>query len=107
MILTKFLAITLLTTVLALGIASNGYGNEKNTGTGGGIGGTGNTQTNNDFLVNMTNLAAMPCDKKNSVGSIAAAQGSTVKFKSQQLICEGFEIRTEKDEFLTIDLNGG
>ena len=107
MILTKLLAIALLTTLLGLGIAGKSYGNEKNTGTGGGIGGTGNTQTNSDLLVNMTNIATAPCDKKNSIGSIATAQGSAAKFKPQQLICEGFEIKTEKDEFLTLDLIGG
>lgn len=107
MILTKLLVITLLTTLLGLGIASESYGNEKNTSTGGGIGGTGNTQTNSDLLVNMTNIATAPCDKKSSIGSIATAQGSTVKFKPKQLICEGFEIKTEKDEFLVVDLIGG
>ncbi|OYY20571.1 MAG: hypothetical protein B7Y67_05175 [Polynucleobacter sp. 35-46-11] len=107
MILTKLLVIALLTTLLGLGIASKSYGNEKNTGTGGGIGGTGNTETNIDLLVNMTNIATVPCDKKNSIGSIATAQGSAIKFKPQQLICEGFEIKTEKDEFLTVDLIGG
>ncbi len=107
MILTKLLVIALLTTLLGLGIASKSYGNEKNTGTGGGIGGTGNTQTNSDLLVNMTNIATAPCDKKNSIGSIATAQGSAVKFKPQQLVCEGFEIKTEKDEFLAADLIGG
>ena len=107
MILTKFLAIALLTTILLLGIASKSYGNEKNNGTGGGIGGTGNAETSNDLLVNMTNIASMPCDKKNSIGSIALAHGSAIKFKPQQLICEGQEIKTEKDEFLKIDLTDG
>lgn len=107
MILAKFLALTLLTTLLGLAIANKSYGNEKNTGTGGGIGGTGNTQTNSDLLVNMTNIATMPCDKNNSVGSIATAQGSGIKFKPQQLICEGFEVKNEKDAFLTVDLIGG
>lgn len=92
---------------MILGVVSKSYGNEKNNGAGGGIGGTGHTQAPNDLLVNMANVAPLTCDKKNNIGSIALAHGSAIKFKPQQILCEGQEIKTEKDEFLKIDLIGG
>jgi hypothetical protein len=111
MILTKLLTVALLVTVLALGVATQSFGNEKNSGaggsTGGGIGGTGYTQTNSDLLVNMSNVAAVPCDKKSSIGSIAIAQGSSIKYKQHELICEGFQIKTQKDEYVVVELQDG
>jgi hypothetical protein len=107
MILTKLLTVALLATVLALGIATQSFGNDKNGGTGGGIGGTGYTQTNSDLLVNMSNVAAVPCDKKSSIGSIAIAQGASIKYKQHELICEGFQIKTQKDEYLVVELQDG
>lgn len=107
MTLFRLLAITPLIAVLSLGPASQSFGNEKNNGTGGGIGGTGHEQTMGDLLLKMNDIGVIPCEQESSIGSIEVAQGPSIKNKQGDLICDGFEIKTAKDEFVSASLKVG
>lgn len=104
MILLKFLTAALLTTILVLGLATQSHGNENSNGTGGGIGGTGISQINSNRMVNMSNSGELSCDGKLSIGTIAIAQGPSVKYKSGELLCEGVDLNIQKNEYVVVEL---
>lgn len=108
MILLKLLTAALLTVMLGLGLATPSHANDKNNGAGGGgIGGTGLTQSTSDMMLNMSNSATIPCDKKLSLGKIVFAQGSAIRYKKDELICENFELTLQKNEYLAAQMQDG
>lgn len=107
MILLKLITAALFTVILGLSLVTPSHANEKNNGTGGGIGGTGLTQSTGDLMLNMSNSGTIPCDKKLNIGKVVTAQGATIRYKKDQLICEKIELNLQKNEYIAIEMQDG
>lgn len=95
----------LLTTLLISG-SSSALSQEKNVPPGGGIGGTGystETTSKKDLMVNMSTLPQRDCGEDVEIAKLIYHKNN--EQNSISSICKGSSIKTDKADYLIIDLN--